>query len=90
MSAAMPGGDVRVVELLLARGADVNAANPQNGYTALMGAAGEGSYDLVSALVKAGADLHAKNKWGETALSIAIKSGQKNTAWLLRQAGARY
>jgi ankyrin repeat protein len=90
MFASMPGGDVRVIELLVAKGADVNGTNPQNGYTALMGAAEESRGEIVTALIKAGADLHAKNKWGETALSIAVKSGRKDNERLLRLAGAKH
>lgn len=90
MFAVMPGGEARVVNLLLSKGADVNGANPDNGYTVLMGAAEEAGPEVVSALVKAGADLHAKNKFGQTALSIAVKHDREDNARVLRLAGAKF
>jgi ankyrin repeat protein len=58
------------LQLLLARGADIDAAN-QAGDTALHGAALRGSTAIIQFLADRGANLHAKNARGRTALDIA-------------------
>ncbi len=59
------------LDLLLARGADVNAAN-QAGDTALHGAALRGSTTVIQYLVDHGANVNAKNARGWTPLDIAV------------------
>jgi ankyrin repeat protein len=75
---AIKGRSLRVAELLVDKGADVNAAvvsaNANAGNTPLMYAAGWKSPEIVKLLVKHGADLKARNKAGETALALAMKA----------------
>ena len=54
--------DVDTVRLLLAAGADVNAAERERGQTALMWAAAQGHAGVVGLLAAAGADLHARSR----------------------------
>lgn len=64
-----------LVGTLLAAGADVNAKD-KNGYTALMGACGEGRSDLVRFLLDHGADPHVTAQQGMTAFMLAAQSNQ--------------
>jgi ankyrin repeat protein len=82
-------GSRPVVELLLNKGADVNARETETGSTPLHHAASWGRIEVVEVLVKLGADLNIKNRAGETALQAAIKNEQKETADLLRKRGAK-
>jgi ankyrin repeat protein len=67
---------IEAAKLLLAAGADVNAAR-SNGQTALHGAAQWGWSEYVQFLADSGANLQAKDQNGNTALDIAMgKSGQ--------------
>lgn len=89
--AAFAGIDDRreTVQLLLARGADVNVHSEQ-GYTPLMYAAaswGAGN-PLLNLLLDAGADVNARNMYGGTALMMAAgKYGHVSTVQLLVKAG---
>ena len=58
---------------LLAKGADVNAAN-QAGDTALHAAAAKGLNTVVQVLADKGAELNAKNKRGLTPLAALMPS----------------
>lgn len=87
---------VEAVKLALELGSDVNAAN-NAGDTALHIAAEKGSNGVIQLLVDQGARLDAKNKLGETPLSLAeravaslsARSRLKSTAELLRNLGAK-
>ena len=76
--------------LLLAGGADPDAADANCGKTALMWAAQGGHADMAAALLKAGADRAAKATGdgggckGKTALEIAREKGHEAVAALLR------
>ena len=91
-AAALAGVDDRreVVQLLLARGVNVNVHSEQ-GYTPLMYAAaswGAGN-PLLHLLLEAGADVNARNMFGGTALMMAAgKYGNASTVKLLVEAGA--
>ena len=61
---------LEAVQLMVELGADVNAANKE-GRTALQGAAFGGADSIIQYLVEKGGRLDMKNRWGETALSIA-------------------
>ena len=76
-----------VVEYLLARGVDVNAAS-NNGSTALMAAASTGQRDTVRLLLSRGADARTKAKNGGTALSVSLTAGHTGIAADLKDAGA--
>jgi uncharacterized protein len=78
-------------EFLIASGANVNVRN-KLGYTPLMLAADQGSVMVVKALLRAGADIHAKNGEGETARSLACnrevgrEKGHDQACAILRRA----
>lgn len=78
-----------IVDLLISRGANVNARDVLGG-TALMMAARGGRGDIARALIKAGADVNAKDNEGRTALSSAVDAGHGEVARLLEQAGAHH
>jgi ankyrin repeat protein len=70
---AMP--DIGKVRRLIARGADVNARSSNLGRTPLLVAAGyPGTVDVLKLLLANGANLHAKDAAGFTALGIAMTS----------------
>lgn len=80
------GGHRETTEVMLARGAEVNAG--AGGNTPLHAAAGFGWPELVALLLDHGADLSAKDYEGKTPLATAIKNGHEDIAQLLRQRGA--
>jgi ankyrin repeat protein len=63
-------GDLEIVKLLIANGADVNQKNFR-GATALMAAAIDGPASVVKYLLEHGADVNARDKDGTTALMCA-------------------
>lgn len=76
--ASMHGSLSCLPKELIARGADVNAQDDILGNTALHRVARLGHIDYVKALIEAGADPTLKNKYGETALHLAIDSGRND------------
>lgn len=81
-------GDADAVRGLLARGADVNAAQG-DGMTALHWSARNGDPSLVRLLLDAGADVHAGTRIGRyTALHMAGEVGAGEVVALLLAAGA--
>ena len=81
-------GMVEAVELLLARGAHVDAAESWRGQTALMWAAAEGNAEVVAVLLAHGADVGAASRNGFTPLLFAAREGRIEVAELLLDAGA--
>ncbi len=77
-----------VVELLLAKGADVNAGvnsyGDEGGVTSLHLAAGNGYKDIAELLLANGANVDARNKFGQTPLVVADCKDQTDVAALLR------
>ena len=75
---AIKGRSETVARLLVERGADVNSPmdsdNMHSGTTPLMFAAGYKSLPIVKLLVEHDANVNARNKAGDTALSIAQKA----------------
>ena len=65
-------GNYYQLKQLLENGANANAKN-ENGYTALMNAAGMGNLEICQLLIKYGADINTKNNTGYTAYDYAIK-----------------
>lgn len=77
-------GNVKLVNLLIEKGADVNAqehySGPGGGTTALMNAAYNGNLEVAKLLLEKGADIrHAENNSGETVRKYAALSPVKNT-----------
>jgi len=82
---AVREGNLATLEKLLAAGADVETRIGSYGETLLMWAARHGAGDrgaLVQFLVTAGADVHASNFIGETALHVALRSEPSSLAAL--------
>jgi hypothetical protein len=69
---AVFNGHEKVVNDLMARGANVNARAP-NGSTPLMLAAREGHDGLARTLLEAGANPKMQSDWGDTALTMAMR-----------------
>lgn len=72
MVAVMRNPSLEIVEKLLERKAEVNAASAR-GTTALMAAARAGRLDIVKALLQAGADVLSKDQSGRTVIQHASK-----------------
>jgi ankyrin repeat protein len=79
LHAAVAGRSREIVELLLARGVDVNARQ-QVGYTALMGAASAGREDIIDLLIGHGADPAVAADDGLTAAAVARQHGHEGAA----------
>ena len=73
---AASGPESKLVKLLIDRGADLNAASP-NETTPLMMAAQYGSEDSVNLLLASGADLNRRNQKGLRAVDFAKLSGRE-------------
>jgi uncharacterized protein len=90
ISRGRDGDAIKAIQLLLDRGADINAAN-QSGDTALHGATRRGSTAIIQFLVDHGANLRAKDARGWTPLDIAMGQPEERipyneaTASLLRR-----
>lgn len=69
------GGNYKVVQYLIDRGAHINIQNTGSGYTPLISAAGSKSDKIVEILIKEGADVSLKTHTGWTALIAAIYLG---------------
>src|SRR5688572_137218 len=71
---AIKTADNNAVRELLRNHAEVNISQP-DGSTALMLAAERNQAEIVSLLIKAGANVNAANEYGATALAVASGSG---------------
>ena len=86
LSAAVRGGSLSVVEVLLRSGADVNFnIDHSNMETALMAACARGSLDMVKLLVEAGADVNAvvNGKHGTALMAACCGSSLEIVKFLL-------
>ncbi|MFC1669874.1 ankyrin repeat domain-containing protein [Spirochaetota bacterium] len=75
-----------ILKYIIKKGAKIDNQD-KTGWTALMNAAYRGNGDSLEILIGSGADLHLKNKKGETALSLARNPGIYR---MLKKAGAKY
>ncbi len=81
-------GVVPAVQMLMARGADVNAKDSWRGQTPLMWAAAENHADLIKVLLAGGATVDARTNGNFTALMFAVRQDAREAAGLLLAAGA--
>jgi len=81
-------GHKEISELLITKGADVNAINSV-GDTPLHSAARAGHKDIVELLIAKGADVNAKDNQGRTPLWWANHRGHKKIVELVRKHGAK-
>ena len=90
LTAAAGPGQIGLVKLLLAAGADVNAKSAVDLFgkicTPLMAAAEGGWTEIVPILLEAGADVNASVE-GKTALDFAIENRHADVVDLLRAVG---
>ena len=84
---AATGGSAAIVNMLLAKGAALEARSP-NGTTPLMMAARYGNEEAVDALLAAGADRTLKNHLGMDASAFAASAGREKLAARLKPAVA--
>jgi len=84
---AATGGSAAIVNMLLAKGAALEARSP-NGTTPLMMAARYGNEEAVDALLAAGADRTLKNDLGMDASAFAASAGREKLAARLKPAVA--
>ena len=91
LTAAAGSGQISLVKLLLAAGADVNATSAvglsRKICTPLMAAAESGWTEIVPILLEAGADVNASVE-GKTALGFAMENKHADVVDLLRAVGA--
>ena len=76
-------GPVDIGRIMIAKGADVNAASTE-GVTALMIAAARDNAPLIGLLAQSGADVNAKSKIGQTAYAIAERNDNVSAVRMLK------
>lgn len=84
--------DVVIIETLLKKGANPNLRDTETGETLLMSAAKYSTVEVVQALIEGGADVNARNKAGQTVLTVADSKDnlfRKENVALLKERGAR-
>ncbi len=84
IQSAAAAGHVKIVMLLLNKGADPNVRE-QGGYTPLHAAAQNGDTQMIRALLFNGADLTIQAKDGKRPIDIALEEGHSEAAALLRE-----
>jgi ankyrin repeat protein len=82
---AIKKGRTDLVDLFLKKGANLSAVDSRTGKTVLHEAALRGYSGVVKTLLASGIQKNAKDKNGYTALSYALKYGNKSAADLLRK-----
>ena len=84
---ACANGHIKIAELLIEKGADVNAEGNEGG-TPLYIVADAGHKEIAKLLIANGADVNAEDEFGETPLHRAAREGHKEIAELLIAKGA--
>ena len=85
---AVKKGDRELADMFLKKGADAAVIDPKTGRTPLHEAAARGNSPMINTLLAAGSPKNAADKAGDTALSLALKHGNRAAADLLRKNGA--
>ena len=82
-------GNVRMVQLLLDKGAEIDQQSSNGTETALIIATRSSFRDamVVSSLIKAGADINKANKYGVTPLKYAIFEGSVDCGRIIEPNG---
>ena len=88
LMAASGSGHLRVVRLLIDKGATINQKSIDNETTALMYASMSGKKDVAEFLIDKGAKVNMRDKDGMTALMFASKRGHLGIVSLLLKKGA--
>lgn len=81
-------GQLAMVETLITKGADACRPDRDQGNTAQMGVAFKGEDGIAARLLKAGCDVNARNKAGQTALMMASLFNRQAQVDMLLAAGA--
>ena len=81
-------GQIAAVDTLIAAGADACRPDRDQGNTAQMGVAFKGEDAVAARLLKAGCDVNARNKAGQTALMMAALFNRTKQVDMLVAAGA--
>jgi len=81
-------GEKYAMELLIGKGASLEAPDRAKRETPLHDAVARGDAQIIELLLERGAYINAQNKDGETPLHIACKQGREDIATLLLAAGA--
>ena len=81
-------GQESIVNLLIERGANINASEYVDGRTALMDSSINGQSEMVELLLNHGADINAKSNTGWTALMWAVERKRNEVVALLVERGA--
>jgi len=84
---ASQGGNKETVELLLAKGANIDSQHVHNGWTSLHYASFLGFNDLIQLLLDKGADINMKCVTSKSALHIASYQGNTEVVQLLLDNG---
>lgn len=89
---AAQSGNVRLINILVASGIDINQFSATDGLTPLMKAVIHSKAWAMRTLIRAGADVNSRTENGETALYFAENTGQKHPVIkkILLKAGATY
>lgn len=85
---AVSNDDLAMTQMLLASGADVNAATRLGSITPLFMACSNGNAAIIEALLKAGANANTPKAEGTTPLMMAAASGNANAVQVLLDHGA--
>ncbi|MDR2701366.1 MAG: ankyrin repeat domain-containing protein [Spirochaetaceae bacterium] len=81
-------GNLEVVRFLIASGAQLNLQADDRGTSALIDSVMGKYYDLADELIRTGADVNIKSKDGQTALIVAVGTGDEKIVEVLLKAGA--
>lgn len=84
---AVEHGNLRLFDLLIEAGADVNVSLP-SGYTLLMSAALNSNVEMVRRLLEECVDVNATSTFGQSAIQTAAGSGNQEIMTMLLEAGA--